>query len=85
MRLDHNFFFVQKLTDPKVRKGQRSVKDIQEKKNEQNLDEAVEVKCAFLTLIMHAFLGRFILTCLSVYVCCTYMPCGYLDLLVLER
>ncbi|KAF7112669.1 hypothetical protein RHSIM_RhsimUnG0205500 [Rhododendron simsii] len=42
MRLDHNFFFVQKLTDPKVRKGQRSVKDIQEKKNEQNLDEAVE-------------------------------------------
>ncbi|KAI8551840.1 hypothetical protein RHMOL_Rhmol06G0218200 [Rhododendron molle] len=42
MRLDHNFFFVQKLTDPKVRKGQRSNKDIQEKKNEPNLDEAVE-------------------------------------------
>lgn len=47
MRLDHNFFFVPKLTDLKVRKGQRSVKDIQEKKNDQNLDEAVEVKCAF--------------------------------------
>ncbi|KAI8557991.1 hypothetical protein RHMOL_Rhmol04G0054100 [Rhododendron molle] len=42
LRLDHNFFFVQKLTDPKVRKGQRSVKDIQEKKNGQNLAEPIE-------------------------------------------
>lgn len=47
MRLDHNFFFVQKLTDQKVKEGQRSVKDIQGKKSEQNLDEAEEVKCAF--------------------------------------
>lgn len=47
MRRDHNFFFVPQLNDPKVRKGQRSVKDIQEKKNEQNLDEELEVKCAF--------------------------------------
>ncbi|KAH7844337.1 hypothetical protein Vadar_026931 [Vaccinium darrowii] len=42
MRRDHNFFFVPQLNDPKVRKGQRSVKDIQEKKNEQNLDEELE-------------------------------------------
>ncbi|XP_028112795.1 putative callose synthase 8 isoform X1 [Camellia sinensis] len=57
MRLDHNFFCVQQSDNRKVRKARESVKNLQEKKREQNENE-VDVEATTDEKLEQIWLGK---------------------------